>query len=150
MGDFYERIFFGGRVAMKYKQLVRLKLSTPHGCRTCNLQNVPDCLAHGITQDQINAIDAWRSGPFDSAENAVLEFAEQMVLTNMEGEVTKPMYQALAAHFTEAEICELGTCMAVIARMAKLSFVLNLVEKETACPFGGRTAGNPQPSSDLR
>ena len=40
----------------------------------------------------------------------------------------------------QTDILELGTAMAVISGMAKLSFVLNLVEKENYCPFAGSAA----------
>jgi hypothetical protein len=39
MVEFYQKIFFGGRVEQKYKQLLRLRLSLAHCCRSCNLQN---------------------------------------------------------------------------------------------------------------
>lgn len=135
MGDFYEKIFFAGRVDNKYKQLARLYLSLTHGCATCNKQNVPGSLEVGITQDQVDHILAFESGPFDESEKAVLRYADQMVLTNPSGKVTDEMYRKLAAHFDDAQICELGVCMAVIAGMAKLSFVLDLVEREESCPF---------------
>lgn len=135
MQDFYGKIFFGGRVANKYKQLARLKLSLVHGCHTCNLQNVPGSLEAGVTEAQIAAMEDFETGPFDAAEKAVLRYAEQMVLTNMDGVMTEQLYRDLHAHFSDAEICELGVCMAVIGGMAKLSFVLNLVEKEASCPF---------------
>jgi alkylhydroperoxidase family enzyme len=100
MNDFYARLFFGGNVDNRYKQLARLKLSLEHGCRTCNKQNVPGAREAGISEEQIEAITNYESGPF-----------------------------------SDADICELGTVMAVIAGMAKLSFVMRLVEKESYCPF---------------
>lgn len=137
MDAFYSKIFFGGRVEGRYKQLVRLRLSVVHGCRTCNKQNVPGSLAAGIPQEQVDAIVAGThaDGPFSEADKAVLEYADQMVLTNMHGDVPPALYRRLRAHFSEAEILELGVVMAVIAGMAKLSFVLGLVEKESYCPF---------------
>lgn len=135
MNRFYMPIFFGGRVENRYKQLARLKLSLAHGCRTCNKQNVPGALAAGITQAQIDAMDEFDTGPFTAPEKAVLRYAEQMVLTNHDGVMTPQLHAELRAHFSDADILELGTCMAVIAGMAKLSFVLNLVEKESYCPF---------------
>jgi len=137
MDKFYAKLFFGGRVDERYKQLVRLKLSIVHGCRTCNKQNVPGALAAGISQAQVDSMlaDDCENGPFSDADKAVLAFADQMVLTNMDGDMSPQLYRRLAAHFSDADICELGTCMAVIAGMAKLSFVLNLVEKEDYCPF---------------
>jgi len=140
MGDFYAKLFFGGEVPQRYKQLARLKLSLVHGCRTCNRQNVPGALEAGISQAQIDALDDYERGPFSDAEKAVLAFAEQMALTNMAGDMDQALYQRLAAHFSDGQICELGTVMAVIAGMAKLSFVLHLVEREDYCPFGTATA----------
>lgn len=135
MNQFYARIFFGGRVDNRYKQLARLKLSLIHGCRTCNKQNVPGALQAGLTQSQIDAMEDFESGPFADDEKAVLRYAEQMALTNTEGALGPDLYRELSAHFSDAEILELGTCMAVIGGFAKLSFVLNLVEKEAYCPF---------------
>ena len=140
MNDFYAKLFFGGNVEQRYKQLVRLKLSLVHGCRTCNKQNVPGALDAGITQEQIDAMDDYDNGPFTDADKAVLRFADQMVLTNMDGDMDKRLYSALSAHFDDAEICELGTVMAIIAGMAKLSFILHLVEREQYCPFAAATA----------
>jgi alkylhydroperoxidase family enzyme len=69
------------------------------------------------------------------AEKAVLAFADQVALTNMDGDLSDALYARLSKHFSDADICELGTVMAVIAGMAKLSFVMRLVEKESYCPF---------------
>lgn len=137
MDAFYSKVFFGGRVDPRYKQLVRLRLSVVHGCRTCNKQNVPGALAAGIRQDQVDAIVAGThaEGPFSAADRAVLDYADQMVLTNMQGEVPPALYRQLRSYFSEPEILELGVVMAVIGGLAKLSFVLGLVEKESYCPF---------------
>ena len=135
MNKFYGPVFFGGKVDNRYKQLARLKLSLHHGCRTCNKQNVPGSLAAGITQAQIDAIESFETGPFTESEKAVLAYADQVALTNMNGEMTPALYQRLRKQFSDADVIELGTAMAVISGMAKLSFVLNLVEKEAYCPF---------------
>ncbi len=135
MDDFYAKIFFGGRVKNKYKQLARLYLSMIHGCMTCNKQNVPGSLEAGISKSQIQSIRDFEHGPFDDAEKAVLRYAAQMVMTNPDGVVTAELHRQLRAHFSDAEICELGVVMAVIGGMAKLSFVLDLVEKEAYCEF---------------
>ena len=140
MNRFYAGIFFGGRVDQRYKQLVRLELSLLHGCRTCNKQNVPGALEAGITQAQVDAMLDFESGPFTDAEKAVLAYAREVALTNPEGRLTPELHRRLAAHFSQAEILELGVVMAVVSGMAKLSFVLDLVEKETYCPFAGSSA----------
>lgn len=135
MGEFYGKIFFAGRVENKFKQLARLYLSMTHGCMTCNKQNVPGSLEAGVTAEQIAAISDFENGPFDDAEKAVLRYAAQMALTNPDGRMDGELHNALRKHFDDAEICELGVVMAVIGGMAKLSFVLDLVEKESYCEF---------------
>lgn len=135
MQHFYAKVFFGGRVEQRFKQLARLKLSLIHGCRTCNKQNVPGALEAGFTQTQTDALREGDAGPFAPAERAVIRYAEQIALSNMDGRMTPALFDALRAHFSEAQILELGTAMAVISGMAKLSFVLDLVERESYCPF---------------
>ncbi len=135
MDEFYGKIFFSGRVDNRFKQLARLYLSMTHGCMTCNKQNVPGSLAAGVTNEQISSIADFENGPFDDAEKAVLRYAAQMTLTNPDGRMDDELYATLRNHFDDAEICELGVVMAVIGGMAKLSFVLDLVEKESYCEF---------------
>jgi alkylhydroperoxidase family enzyme len=140
MQDFYAKVFFGGTLEQRYKQLARLKLSLIHGCRTCNKQNVPGAIEAGFTQAQIDALSDGNSEPFTPAERAVIEYAEQIALSNMEGRMTPALFAQLRAHFSEAQILELGTAMAVVSGMAKLSFVLDLVERESYCPFATEEA----------
>ena len=135
MQRFYGGIFFGGRVDERYKQLARLRLSQIHGCRTCNKQNVPGALAAGFSEAQVAAMGEPTTELFSDADIAVLDFAEQMALTNHDGRMDKELYERLSTHFDDAQICELGTIMGVIGGMAKLSFVLDLVEREDYCPF---------------
>lgn len=135
MGRFYGDIFFKGNVSERYKQLARLRLSQIHGCRTCNRQNVPGAMQAGFSEAQIAAMASPTDELFTDAELAVLEFAEQMALTRHDGKMDDTLYRRLSAHFCDADICELGTVMAVIGGMAKLSFVMQLVEREDYCPF---------------
>jgi len=150
MQQFYAKVFFGGTVAARYKQLARLRLSLIHGCRTCNKQNIPGALASGFTAAQIDALQAGHLDGFDEADRAVIDYADQMALPNMDGRMTPALFEALRRHFSEAQILELGTAMAVIAGMAKLSFVLDLVERESYCPFAvvpeASSAERPQES----
>ncbi|MEM7283776.1 MAG: carboxymuconolactone decarboxylase family protein, partial [Pseudomonadota bacterium] len=135
MQDFYAKIFFGGRVDQRYKQLARLKLSLVHGCRTCNKQNVPGALEAGISQAEVDAMENYQDGPFSDADKAVLRYAELVSMDNNTESLDEKLYAQLSTHFSDEEICELGVAMAVITGMAKLSFVLDLVEREDYCTF---------------
>lgn len=132
MQDFYAGIFFGGRVAEKYKQLLRLRLSLAHGCRSCNLQNVVGTRGVGYSDAAIASIEGDRA-QFDDAERAVLDFADEMVMTNGAGRMTGELHRRLKRHFDDAQICELAVVAGFIGGMAKMAFVLDLVEREPVC-----------------
>lgn len=134
MVEFYQKIFFAGRVEQKYKQLVRLRLSLAHGCRSCNLQNRAGMRQVGYDDAQIAAIDGDRTA-FTKAEQAVLRFADEMVLTNAGGRLDEALYGRLGEHFDDAQICELAVVAGFIGGMAKMAFVLDLVEREPTCSF---------------
>ncbi len=137
MGDFYQRLFFVGQVDQRYKQIARLRLSALHGCRTCNKQNTVGAAEAGLTKEEIDAVmdDYDVADTLTAADKAVIDYADQVALTNPDGRLTPELTAALRSHFSSADICELGTVMAVISGMAKLSFVMDLVEKEDYCEF---------------
>ncbi len=141
-GEFYERLFRGGRVERVIKELARLRLSTTHGCRFCNQGNRPDALEAGVAQEQIDQLDEYESGPFSERERAALALADQMVLTNPSGTLDAALHERLKKHFDPAEIMELGMVMAVLTGMAKMLFTFDLVEKENNCPFPASRAGS--------
>jgi len=136
MVDFYQNLFFGGRVTEKYKQLSRLRLSMNHGCRTCNLQNVKGVAGFGYSQEQID--DMWKGdySSFSEDEQAVMELADEIALNNREGEYTPALHEKLRRHFSDEDILELAMCLGVIVGLVKLSFTMGLVQKETYCEFG--------------
>ena len=70
----------------------------------------------------------------------MIDYAGEVALSNIEGRMTPALFASLREHFSEAEVLELGTAMAVISGMAKLSFVLDLVEREPYCPFATAAA----------
>ncbi len=133
---FYAEVFFKGRVERRVKELLRLKLSTLHGCAFCNKGNTKSARDSGMTEAQIDAIWDIESPHFCARERAVLRLAEQMALANMHGEVTASHSAELHAHFSEAEIVELGMVAAVLTGMAKMLFVFDLVSREANCPIG--------------
>jgi AhpD family alkylhydroperoxidase len=140
-GEFYQRVFYGGRVPVAIKELIRLKLSTVHGCAFCNRGNRQDALAAGLRPEQVAAIGDSSAHVWNDAERAALRLAEQMVLTNPRGFLAAELYTELRRHFDDAQIFELGMTMAVLTGMAKFLFVYDLVEKEDYCEFGAPAAG---------
>jgi AhpD family alkylhydroperoxidase len=134
--EFYQRVFYGGRVPVRHKELARLKLSTLHGCAYCNRGNREDARRAGLSLEQITAIDDPDSAVFSEAERDVLRLAERVSLAHPEGTLDEGLYRDLRRHFDDAQIFELGMTMAVLTGMAKFLFTFDLVSKEPYCQFG--------------
>jgi len=139
--DFYQRVFYGGRVPVRLKELARIKLSTVHGCAYCNRGNRRDALAAGLTEAQLQALGDPDDPAFAPDERAVLRLAAQMSLTNAMGQLDGPLYSELKRHLDDAQIYELGLTMAVLTGMAKFLFTFDLVSREPWCEFGGKLPG---------
>ncbi len=134
-GSFYGEVFAGGLVDRRLKELVRYRLSTLHGCRFCNQGNRVDALAAGLTEDELDRIDDAGYSAFGAAEQAALALAERIALTAPDGELDAALHARLSAHFSDAQILELGMVAGILAGMAKFMFAFDLVEKEPYCPF---------------
>jgi AhpD family alkylhydroperoxidase len=133
---FYAEVFFKGRVERRMKELLRLRLSTLHGCAFCNRGNTKSALDSGVTEEQVAAIADPAAPCFDAREHAVMALAEEMALSNMAGGVTPALAAELRAHFGEAGTVELAMVAAVLTGMAKMLFVFDLVSREATCPIG--------------
>lgn len=132
---FYGELFAGGSVDRRSKELLRLRLSSVHGCRFCNQGNRLDATAAGFSDDQLRAIADGDEASLSGRDAAVLTLANQMLLTNQSGSISEKTHRQLAEHFDDGQILELGVVAAVLTGMAKMMFVFDLVEKEDYCPF---------------
>ncbi|MBM4192403.1 MAG: carboxymuconolactone decarboxylase family protein [Gammaproteobacteria bacterium] len=134
--EFYRRVFYGGRVPVRIKELVRLRLSTVHGCAFCNRGNHSDAAAAGLNDTQLRSIGDETAACWSPAERAALRLAAAMALVAPRGHLDRALYAELRSYFDDAQIVELGVTMAVLTGMAKFLFVYDLVEKEDYCAFG--------------
>jgi len=132
---FYGELFYGGCVDRRSKELLRLRLSSVHGCKFCNQGNRVDAKAAGLSDGELDAIATGDPAALAERDRAVLALAEQMQLSNPAGQLDKALYARLREHFDDAQVLELGVVAAVLTGMAKMLFVYDLVEKEDYCPF---------------
>jgi len=140
-GEFYQRVFYGGRVPARTKELLRLRLSTLHGCAFCNRGNRHDAREAGLSDTQIRSIEDTSAPCWSPAERAVLELASAMALTSPRGTLTAGNYSQLREFFDDAQIVEFLMTMAVLTGMAKFLFAFDLVEREDYCEFGTSREG---------
>ncbi len=133
--EFYGKLFYGGRVDIRTKELMRYRLSMTHGCAFCNKGNIEDARSAGITEKQLDNIMNEASNAFSEKDVAVLKLVDEIVLQNMNGNLSKNLYDDLKKYFSDAEIFELGMVASLMTGMAKFLFVFDLVEKEKNGPI---------------
>ncbi|MBL0923101.1 MAG: carboxymuconolactone decarboxylase family protein [Sphingomonadaceae bacterium] len=138
-GEFYDGLFYnrhpGARVDVRTKELLRLKLSKQHGCQFCNRFNTVEALAAGITQEQVDAIFDPAAAVWDEKDRAVIALAEEMMLQNMEGQLTPALHTRLRRFYDDGQIIEIGFIAAVLTGVAKWIFTFDMVNREETCPI---------------
>jgi alkylhydroperoxidase family enzyme len=135
---FYPKMFFnvdGNMIVdVATKELLRLRMSMEHGCHVCNSNNVLTTRAAGFSDEQVANVLNPTAEHFSEREIAVLDFGSMMTLHNVQGQLTEELYARLGAHFSDAEIIELGFLAAVFSGMQKFLFAFDLVTREDNCP----------------
>jgi AhpD family alkylhydroperoxidase len=127
-------------VERKWKELIRLKLSLTNGCFVCNAHNVPGARAAGYTQAQIDAMGDSTSPLFSAQEQAVLALGELFAIRETDPLLTPALYARLSAHFSDAEILELGFFATILSGWTKLVFAYDLITRECAIDDAARVA----------
>nr|WP_068432842.1 carboxymuconolactone decarboxylase family protein [Magnetospirillum sp. XM-1]CUW39025.1 conserved protein of unknown function\ len=95
-------------------ELVKMRVSQINGCAFCIAMHVPLALKHGISQNQLHLLAAWREAPvYSPAERAALAWAE--ALTHLSGgDVPDGVYAEALRHFSEKEVADLSFAVAEI------------------------------------
>ena len=88
----------------RLRELVRIRASQLNGCAYCIDMHTKDARAIGETEQRIYALPSWReTGFFTDRERAALAFTESVTRCS-ETHVPAENYDAVAAHFTPAEV----------------------------------------------
>jgi len=95
-------------------ELVKMRVSQINGCAFCIAMHVPLARKHGISEDQLHLLAAWREAPiYSPKECAALAWAEALTrLTG--GDVSNEVYIEMRQHFSEKEVADLSFAVAEI------------------------------------
>ncbi|HKX43346.1 MAG TPA: carboxymuconolactone decarboxylase family protein [Burkholderiaceae bacterium] len=94
--------------------LVQLRVSQINGCAFCIDMHWADLLKQDVNPRHVNAVAGWREAPFFSErERAALNWAEA-VTAIPQRDPSDADFAQLKAHFSDAEIAELGFVIGTI------------------------------------
>jgi AhpD family alkylhydroperoxidase len=94
--------------------LIKLRASIVNGCAYCVDMHVKESRADGLSEQWINLVSAWHeSTVFTDAERAVLAWTDALTLL-AQTRAPDADYDALRAHFSEADIAKITTVIGAI------------------------------------
>jgi AhpD family alkylhydroperoxidase len=94
----------GGHVERKLLHLMKLRASQINGCAFCIAMHTDEALRDGEPVERLTLLDAWEeSSRYSEKERAALAWIEEVTLIADSG-ASKPAFEALKPHFSEAEI----------------------------------------------
>ncbi len=95
-------------------ELVKMRVSQINGCAFCIAMHVPLALKHGVSDDQLHLLAAWREAPiYSPKECAALAWAEALTRLTA-GDVSNEVYGEVRQHFSEKEVADLSFAVAEI------------------------------------
>ncbi len=105
----------------KFQALIELRISQINGCAYCVDLHTRQARAAGETQQRLDCLVVWEECPFfDSRERAALAWAEAVTHVS-ETNAPDALYDALAAHFSEAEIVDLTLIISLMNAWNRLA-----------------------------
>lgn len=87
-------------------ELVKMRVSQINGCAYCLAMHAPLARRHGVRQQQLDTLAAWRESPaFDDRAKAALLWAESV--TEVAMGISDADFAVVRAHFTDKQIVDL-------------------------------------------
>lgn len=118
-----------GVIEPRLKELVRLRIATLNGCKTCKAAR----LARDVVQESeaASGVDHPDEAGFTPRERAAIRLAEAMALDHHA--IGDGTIRALRQHFSEAELLELMMMAGQYIGFGRMLAILQL--EETVCPI---------------
>ena len=102
-------------------ELVKLRASQLNGCAFCIAMHTRDALKHGISQERMHLLNAWRETPlYSERERAALAWTEALTFIT-QGHAPDELYQQVRQQFSEKETASLTFAVTVINAWNRLS-----------------------------
>ena len=124
-------------------ELVRLRVAFFNQCRSCMAIRYSDAVADGVTEGLVCSLERpQEAANLTAAEKVAIRYGELMATDHLA--IDDAMYADLRAHFSEAQIVELGMTVAFFVGFGRLAATWHMVEElpeafqtaETIAPWG--------------
>jgi AhpD family alkylhydroperoxidase len=119
----------------RLRELVRLRIAFHNQCRSCMAIRYPDAINAGLTEGLVCSLEnPEQASDLTEAERAALVFADRFATDHWS--IGRSDYEALRAHFCEAQLVELGLVCAMCVGIGRLARTWDMTDE---LPEGFRT-----------
>lgn len=109
-------------------ELVRLRIAFHNQCRSCMAIRYQDAVADGVDENLVCSLEKPMEAPdLTEAEKVALAYADRFANDHLA--IDDDMFDQLRAHFSEAQIVELGVWVSFCVGFGRLGAVLDMVEE---------------------
>ncbi len=105
-------------------ELVKIRASQLNGCAFCIDMHTRDALKHGISQQRMHLLNAWREAPlYSERERAALAWTEALTFIT-KGHAADEVYQQVRQQFSDKELADLSLAIATINAWNRLAIAM--------------------------
>ncbi len=123
------------------RDLLTIRASQLNGCAFCLDMHVKEAILHGERPLRLHHVSIWRESPlFSPRERAALAWTERLTQLPAQG-VADDDYQAVRAHFSEAELAALSFAIVAINGWNRLAIGFAAVPGSKDAVYGLTQAG---------
>lgn len=109
-------------------ELVRLRVAFHNQCRSCMAIRYSDAVAAGVTEELVCSLEnPPAADDLTEAEKAAIAYGEMMATNHLA--IDDAVHERLRAHFSEAQIVELGTTVAFFVGFGRLAASWHMIEE---------------------
>ncbi|MGD1953888.1 MAG: carboxymuconolactone decarboxylase family protein [Sphingomonadales bacterium] len=109
-------------------ELVRLRIAFFNQCRSCMAIRYSDAVADGVDEDAVCSLEKPQEADnLTDAEKSAIRYGELLATNNLA--IDDAVYADLKAHFSEAEIVELGMYAAFCVGFGRLAATYHMVDE---------------------
>lgn len=132
--EFYPRLFAEGALPRRTKEIVRLVLAGVSGCHFCRAQDIESALAHGVSQDEVDAALGLDLSSLTEADSVAADLAYRVSPFHDGETLTEAEWARLRGSFDDEQIAELLMCSAILAGVGRMLVVAGFVPGACAVP----------------
>ena len=136
--EYWNKLLYRGILPHKLKEMCRIRISVAHQCGYCSTVRSHVAKEEGLTEELVTELlTNPASARLSERERAALRYADLF----KQGEHaidSDEVYAALARHFSDEEIIELGLFCAEVDGVGKFVKSLNVISWEEACALNPR------------